>query len=314
MTAPHGRNAWQRAFTGALAMALLAAGPGAQASPSTLSLATWNLEWLLSSETLRDLAQRCALGTARDPCDVAARLHRGTSDFAALSRYARELDADVVALQEVEGEAIASRVFSGYRFCFTARHDLQNVGFAIRRGIAFRCDADVIGISLGGRVRRGAQLTVFPGTPAELHLLSVHLKSGCSTGSLDAGKGACATLARQVQPLRAWVTEQARAGHAFALLGDFNRELAPSPGTGGTAGLDLLAGVASLHVAGADVPFRNCHAGQFFAAPIDHIVLGAALNVKQIPGSYRRFTYRAADAHRHLLPDHCPAIVRLQLS
>ncbi len=315
---PHHEPGPRRRASSALAAACLAvvcvfavaAGP-AHAAPATLTLATWNLEWLLSSETLRALAQRCAAGATREPCDVAARLMRGASDFNALAKYARELDADVIALQEVEGEAVARQVFKGYEFCFTARRDLQNVGFAIRRGIAHRCDADVTDLSLRDRVRRGAQVTLLPGTSAELHLLAVHLKSGCSAGQLDGGKGACATLARQAGPLRAWAISQAQAGHSFALLGDFNRELGVAKET---SRLDLLEGAPSLHVAGAGEPFHNCHAGQFFTAPIDHIVLSNALNVRLVAGSYRRFTYRAADAHRHLLPDHCPVMIRLQLS
>ena len=116
----------------------------------------------------------------RMPCDVARRFERSSRDFSVLARYARELDADVVALQEVDGADAARLVFPDYSFCFTSRRHVQNTGFAVRRGIPFRCEPDVQSLSLGDSLRRGAELAVFPGAPDEMRLLSVHLKSGCS--------------------------------------------------------------------------------------------------------------------------------------
>src|SRR5690606_29873491 len=81
---------------------------------NTLKLATWNLEWLIAPEELRALEASCApKGTPiegrerRIPCDVAQRFERSNRDFQALARYAKRLDADVIALQEVDGPAAA---------------------------------------------------------------------------------------------------------------------------------------------------------------------------------------------------------------
>ena len=84
---------------------------GAAASPAQLKIATWNLEWFMTPETLRALTPACLPADApRDgarravPCNVAHELARSGEDIAALRRHARQLDADVIALQEVDGE------------------------------------------------------------------------------------------------------------------------------------------------------------------------------------------------------------------
>src|SRR3954466_706809 len=97
--------------TGLLVALLLAriADP-AQARPAILKIATWNLEWFMKPETLRALEPACtprdaARGGARRsvPCDVAHQLARSNEDIQAMRKYAHDLHADVVALQEIDG-------------------------------------------------------------------------------------------------------------------------------------------------------------------------------------------------------------------
>src|SRR5687767_14748730 len=140
-----------------------------------LKLATWNLEWFMKPETLRALTPACTPRDApRDgarraiPCDVAHELARSGEDIAALRKYARILDADVVALQEVDGPDAARLVFTDHEFCFSGRVAVQNNGFAIRRGLRFSCGPDLESLSLNGDVRRGVELRLFPDSPTEL--------------------------------------------------------------------------------------------------------------------------------------------------
>ena len=132
-------------------------------------------------------------------------------------------------------------MFPGYSFCFTRRAHVQNNGFAIRAGLPYRCGPDLESLSLGDSLRRGAELVLFPGEPRELHLLSVHLKSGCSDKPLREGAGydradrACRELTRQIPVLRRWIEQQERAGWPYAVLGDFNRDLLKD--TGGITGV-----------------------------------------------------------------------------
>jgi endonuclease/exonuclease/phosphatase family metal-dependent hydrolase len=287
------------------------------AAPATVKLATWNLEWLMTPETSRDLRVRCQRGERRRlPCDVVQGRPRSEADFRALARYAAQLDADVIALQEVEGVAAAARVFPGYAFCMTQRADLQNVGFAIRRGLPHRCDDDVHEISVRDRVRRGAAMTLFPGTPRELRLLAVHLKSGCSREPLPSRGTNCRVLADQAPGLAGWIDTQVAADRAYALLGDFNRDLRAdrAAGTGLWGWLaDGRPRPEALHDAGADQPFVTCHSGQSFTRYIDYILLGGPAATRQQRGSFARHPFRDVDAHRFRLSDHCPLSVRVGL-
>src|SRR6188768_3467839 len=68
-----------------------------------ITIATWNLEWLISPATAHAGRLACRHGKRTSlPCDVIA---RDSADLARLATYARELDADIVAFQEVENEA-----------------------------------------------------------------------------------------------------------------------------------------------------------------------------------------------------------------
>jgi endonuclease/exonuclease/phosphatase family metal-dependent hydrolase len=312
------------------ALAATVAGAQSSTTKSSLKIATWNLEWLIAPGTFKPLKSTCVPKGAtafaserRLPCDVAQRFERSSRDFATLARYARELDADVIALQEVDGADAARLVFPGYEFCFTGSRHLQNTGFAVRAGLPKRCGPDLTALSLDDSLRRGAELVLFPGETRELHLLSVHLKSGCSDKSLAAGGKACDTLARQVPALESWIDAQARAGHRFAVLGDFNRDLLREHGPARSPSgqpLQLWPEIADgdppdahLRNVAERQPFRNCVPGQAHSAFIDHIVVGRRLAAAVVPGSFERVTFSAADARHARLSDHCPLAVRLAI-
>ena len=327
MASPH-RPVPGLAPAGAVALALapalflacgLALAAGAPAGHA-LRLATWNLEWLMSPEAFAALAPACvpAGGEHRSqrsiPCDVAAGLERGAADYAALARVARRLDADVVALQEVDGAQAARLVFRGYAFCFTGGPAVQKTGFAVRTGIPYRCGADYSALSLGDTLRRGATLVLYPGTTHELHLLGVHLKSGCARGPLDRGDKPCARLVEQAPQLAAWVHAEQAAGHAYAVLGDFNRDLLAESRSGDSGLWHALADEdsgAPLENTAARERYRNCRRGQRASGYIDYILLGGPLRGRALAGSFERVTYNASEAWRLKLSDHCPVALSL---
>ena len=260
-----------------LAMNALSA-PAAELSPSphSLKLATWNMEWLLTPEGFNALKDHCtpAGDTQRRqrrslPCDVAANLERSATDVAAMARYARQLDADVIALQDVDGADAARQIFPRHEFCFTGGPAVQNTGFATRRGLPFRCGADLAALSLGDTVRRGATIVLYPGTRRELHLLGVHLISGCARVQLGTREHSCERLARQGPALHDWVAGEAQAGARYAVLGDFNRDLLAESGAlsnhappGGLWAQLQEAGSSLVFNTAEGRPFRNCHIGQ----------------------------------------------------
>jgi endonuclease/exonuclease/phosphatase family metal-dependent hydrolase len=215
-------------------------------------------------------------------------------------------------------------VFRNNEFCFSGSRALQNNGFAIRRGVPFRCAADYEPLSLGNSVRRGVVAVIYPGTVNEMTLMSVHLKSGCARPLLDAGPAACQKLARQVEPLELWIDAQARAGRRFAVLGDFNRELLREQGPArNEAGVqqqlwpeinDGEPHGAVLLNAAAGARFRNCASGERHSGYIDQIVLGQRLASTLVPESFERLTWKQQEAARLTLSDHCPVAIRLQIS
>jgi endonuclease/exonuclease/phosphatase family metal-dependent hydrolase len=303
---------------------LLISGPAIAAGrPAELKLATWNLEWLMTPETLRALTPACLPADApRDgarravPCNVAEKLVRSSEDLRALRRHARRLDADVIALQEVDGEAAARLVFTDHEFCFSSRVAVQNTGFAIRRGLPFACGPELTELSLRDDVRRGVELRVYPGTPREMRLLSVHLKSGCSRDALDSTRPACTQLRSQVSILEKWIDQQAAAGIPFGVLGDFNRDLRREP-----AGPSLWADLDDADPPDADLvntaegqAFQNCSPAQTFSGYIDYILLGRQLVRGLVAGSFGRELFRPRDALRRKLSDHCPVFIRLRVA
>jgi endonuclease/exonuclease/phosphatase family metal-dependent hydrolase len=247
---------------------------------------------------------------------VAYELARSGEDIAALRRHARRLDADVIALQEVDGPDAARLVFPGYEFCFSARVGVQNNGFAIRSGLPYACGPDALALSLDDRVRRGAELRLFPGSPREMRLLSVHLKSGCARDPLDSARTSCTQLARQVPALEGWIDAQAAAHVPFAVLGDFNRDLLREP-----AGASVWADLDDSEPEDADLvnsaegrTFQNCSPSQTFSGYIDYIVLGRQLAREMVKDSFGRELFPPKDAARRKLSDHCPVFLRIRVA
>ncbi len=310
---------WYSLLAAATLLAAAATGT-ARASPATLKLATWNMEWFLTPATFNGLKGDCTRDDRSHrrnprsiPCDVAATLERSATDLAGMARVARTLDADVVAVEEVDGPEAARQVFPRHGFCFTGGRVVQNTGFAIRRGVPFRCGADVSGLSLGDELRRGATVVLYPDTARELHLLAVHLKSGCWRQALDSRAQACERLARQAPALHEWVASQQQAGHRFAVLGDFNRDLLAERADGLWMRLGADSPESALVNTASRAEFRNCYAGQTHTGYIDYILLGNTLAPALVSGSFERLTYSATDAWRLKLSDHCPVAIRLRL-
>jgi len=201
-----------------------------------LTLATWNLEWLMTPQSYQQMKPHCVPYQPKSdqrsfPCDSAKGSvpARTQDDYNALVDVAGHIKADVVALQEVDGQDAAKLVFrEGWRAdCFISRQHPQKVGFAIRAGVPYRCNPEFAALDADGASRAGADITLYPQTASEVRLLAVHLKSGCFTGSLASSvkNSPCPALRTQVPLLAGWVDARAQEGVAYAILGDFNRRL-----------------------------------------------------------------------------------------
>lgn len=195
----------------------------APGDPAPLKLASWNMEHLAAAD-----------GSGCRP--------RSETDYAAMRAYVASLDADVIAFQEVESKAAAERVFDTANYTVVIEDrvgsdrggvcrgldgqtiNAQRTGFAVRKGLPFERLGDFTELQLGDAdLRSGVDLVVRPRGGEPVRLLSVHLKSGCSSGDQNE---ACAVFFRQVPVMERWIDARAGEGIRFAVLGDFNRRLA----------------------------------------------------------------------------------------
>lgn len=275
-----------------------------------LRVAVWNLEHL-------------------DDTDGEGCVGRSGPDYAALAQRIVELDADVVAFQEVENAVAAHRVFpaSDWHIEMSGRPPMQRsracwgkprahlghlaTGFAIRKEVAYRRNEDLKALGGGQAFQRwGTDITVMAapgsGAPAasrgqagagsELRLLSVHLKTGCwgrKQDRDDRSRKTCETLRAQIERLKAWADARRAEGTAFVILGDFNRRLAQPDDW---AWLVLSPPAAPLHLPTEDVPFR---CDPRYPAFIDHLVVGGGAEAMLVYGSFREWPRRGPH------PDHC---------
>jgi len=257
-----------------------------------LKIATWNLDWLTT---------RAAGGYL--PPDV---IPRSDEDFDRLAQYAQELNADVVAIEEVDGVSAAARVFPHDRYSIHMTHDhvIQRVGIAVRRGLPYDINPDLTGLA-ENHLRSGADITLHAGS-ADLRILAVHLKKGCRDRPLPRAKGsACGELREQLGPLVDWISARRSEGVPFIILGDFNRWM-----NGHDSFLAELRKAAPL-VRATEGRSSPCWGSENF---IDHILAGGdAANWMQ-PNTLRVLIYRETEpALRDRLSDHCPVSVRFSL-
>lgn len=305
-----------RPFLLSLLSALIATPVGAE----PIRVATWNL-LNLHHETGVPLRTRAVART--------------DDDYAQLRTYLDRLDADIVAVQEVNGPRAARRVFpaDAYDVYFSGRYtdDLASgresdriyTGFAVRRGrfdAVTKTDYPALSVVTGGGrpTRWGTEILVEKGD-RRLRLLSVHLKSGCHQGNLvTPGSDACDTLARQRAPLEAWVDQRARESVPFAVLGDFNRRL-DRHGQNDHLWGELDDGFPAdldLHRLPSGQE-SSCWAGtrRHHADPIDFLVFDDRAWALVDPSTAREVDYDPAerDAARGTPSDHCAWVVDLDL-
>lgn len=284
-----------------LAIALLLATP---LHAAELKIASWNIAWL----TLRP---------ANDP-DLPRNLTpRQPGDFTLLADYARRLDADVVALQEVDGPEAAARIFNprDYVFFFPDERDIQRTGFAVKRRLSVIQNADLAALDLAPNARfsqrRGTDITV-ESEGRMLRLLSVHLNAGCREGPMDPNIGReCSNLARQSEVLAGWIAARRNENAAFAILGDFNRRIA-DPRDDLLVALIRAAPLTRVNEGVSNPCWSDGRGGRHF---VTHVFLGGPAQRWVVPASLRVMVYAERDpGMRDRLSDHCPISFRLRMN
>jgi endonuclease/exonuclease/phosphatase family metal-dependent hydrolase len=274
---------------------------GAPVRPApVLTIASWNMEHLAERD-----------GSGCRP--------RVEADYAAMRAYVAALDADVIALQEVESRAAAERVFDPALYTVEIEQRIgtdrkgecggkpgltinaQRTGFAIRKGVDFERLSDFTALQVGNPdLRSGVDIVVRPAAGTPMRLLSVHLKAGCNAGDT---REACPVLFQQVPVLEDWIDRRASEDMPFAVLGDFNRRLALADDAVWAEWDDAAPANADLARASGDQPARCNPRYRDF---IDFIVLDR--RATQRLAGFEEKTWRGA-----ALSDHCAIAARMRL-
>ena len=267
----------------------------------SLTIATWNVEHLAF------------------PYSKGCR-PRSSKDIAELHNYARGLNADIVALQEVASREAVASLFpeDSWQIHMSVRPDSQTyecrgsgftstqqkVAFAVKKGINVRQvnTLSAFGLDNPG-LRHGLELVV-ESPIGELKLLNVHMKSGCFVDNYERGDShACKTYAQQADILVEWIKNQQQQQTPFIVLGDFNHRLS-APYNRLTQRL-IQAGQQSVELENTTQNLIGCH--PYYPAPIDHIWTGRMSRyTKQT--KVHLFQNMAPDA---MLSDHCAMTLQL---
>ena len=265
-----------------------------QAEP--LKIASWNMQWL--SNTLNK-----------------GQMKRNQNDYQVIAKYAAQLDADIIAVQEVQGKKALKRVFDEqqYNFVVSERRGAQRVGFVIRKGISYRRHKDLRALKTTQGLRHGVDITVKSKDSANtLRLLAVHLKSGWFKGNYDtSSRDVCQKLKNQIPVLEAWIDQRADDHQPMLILGDFNRRMKTHEklwqeiDDSEPVNADLM-----LHTQGI---IAECY-NRKYPAFIDHLITGRLSTRFVVNNSFRQYLYSARDrVDFATLPDHCPISLSLNL-
>lgn len=273
---------------------------GGYAQP--ISITTWNIEWLnLNLDAPDDKGKR------------------SETDFQTLSRHFQRFSTDVLAFQEVDSVAAIQKVVGNdYRIILsdraTSRHQQhqfrtlnQYTGFAIKSTIPFATPAD---IDLYGRtnhkLRFASYVILYPNSPKEIHLLSVHLKAGCAS-RFNRNAKSCQTLETQGKALNHWLQERERNQQQSIILGDFNHNLAYhgdwlwkiiNQELNEPLQLATQETLARCQVRSRRQP-ETLHR---FRSLIDHMIVSGQVVYRQV----QQIVFPADEVLRYRLSDHCP--------
>lgn len=270
-----------------------------------LRVATWNVEHLAY------------------PIELGCR-PRTQKELVALKAYAKGLEADVVALQEVASSDAIHLLFpeDEWQVVMSQRPDSesyecrgngfmstqQKVAFAIRKPLMVASIDQVTDFGLNSRgLRYGLAVSVKKGRET-IELLNLHLKSGCFVDDYQqSDSSSCQTFAKQVPILDSWIEQREKNQSPYVVLGDFNHRLsAPYNRVTRTIETNENASVSTLDIATREL--IGCHPR--YPAPIDHIMVGALPSTLKIQNVHvHRFNDMNEDA---MLSDHCA--VSLELS
>ncbi|MDR9830486.1 endonuclease/exonuclease/phosphatase family protein [Vibrio sp. FNV 38] len=267
-------------------------------------VATWNIEWLSSH-----------------PDPTIPKSIRTNDDYELLKRYFKIIAPDVLAFQEVNDKQAISRIVgSGYHIVLSERANDANknhqfpdlnqyTGFAIKHRLSYQNAPDVQLISKrNSKLRFGSHIILGPDSAEPIHLLSVHLKAGCSGAYRESY--ACFQLEQQAQTLNDWIKQREQKNQHYVIAGDFNHNLAYSTDWMWEIIKDQRDLTLATRKTKANCKVRsskNANKTHQFRSVIDHIIISNSLSTSKVKQSI----YSARDVLDHRLSDHCPVTANI---
>lgn len=314
-----------------IAVSLLFFALVSAASAGEIRIASWNIA---NFHHQPEVEQRPGIGTKRK-----------AGDFGRLLGYAEKLGrdeapADIIALQEIGTQRAAERIFpvgqydvvmskQYHRDVAAGQADDIYTAVAIRknRGISIVRQEDIEALAVphtdssGTRPTRSGAALLLEISGTRLWVVSVHLKSSCSTvAHPDTSTNAdCVTFWKQHAPLSQWIKRRTDEGAPFIIAGDFNRRFRQfgddDPFWKALNDGDLGEPILVRH---PETAVRKCPTRLGTSTqPIDWIMLDARIADWVREGSYWERRYSRSDVNAtggtgsQRLSDHCPVSLDL---
>jgi len=263
---------------------------------------------------------------------------RSDFDYQKMRSIFATLSPDIFAFQEVDSIAVLKKVVpeSEYRFYLSDRSKKtvesypvsnQYTGFAIRSHLEVSDPRDLYKLNHKannkiGKLRYGSYLIVQLDADTQLHLLSIHLKSGCFSKKQQKSNKHCKQLKRQTNVLADWINQRQEKHQSFMILGDFNHRL-NHPNEWLLSYLNSrlkqpLVNLTAKTKANCWARVRNAR-GQarfrLYRSLIDHILVSQDIADKiNNQENVYQLRFEREDVMQYQLTDHCPIVAQLPFS
>lgn len=210
----------------------------------TLIFATWNLAWQRSGPLNQAQFDECTeiKSAEREQLEEKHPYRwecKSPDQIKDMKEVAEKLNADVIAVQEVESPEALQQIWPKDEYDFYVNMDspwIQRTGFVVRKSSGLKIgmlgDISQLGSAFKDHVRHGTELPLTI-KGMTIKLLSVHLKSGCFDRALNSGYATkrdkasgvitCDVLKNQAPALEAWLDNSIQSGFSAIIIGDFNR-------------------------------------------------------------------------------------------
>ncbi|AHA27533.1 endonuclease/exonuclease/phosphatase family protein [Candidatus Liberibacter americanus] len=272
-------------------------------SAQVVRLASWNIN------TLSEISGKSILKNS---------VIRTDSDYDLLKKYAQEINADIVSLQEMGSYNAIKRIFPediwNILYAENDSGDSIHTAIVIRKEKIKIIEKNYISTTINENDipvmgQRNAVELLFKVNGKKVWLLCVHLKSACHLDHLASYNKSCAILNKQAIWLNRWINKRKNENMPFIISGDFNRKINRYGED------DEFWQQISNNTNLIRFPYykrSKCQANHYKnSEPIDFFIMNKLAYQYHVEGSFYEFSYRNQDIkeRRYNLSDHCPIII-----